>query len=428
MTTSAQQVKDNEYTILVRSGWQTVNIGDIAHTPGLLRIIERYLPGAGVVLWPNRLDRGVDRMLRKRFPRLRIVRDAPSWPNPDPRDDDPTIDQAIRESDVMVSGSGASLGSKHELKRWFAETGRPYGAFGITIGSPIGLGVTTTEQFSKSDIEIADAASFIFTRESKSLYAVRQQGLRCPHVEFVPDATFALDLRDDPAAERLLATHQLNPGEFLCAIPRLRFTPYWEIYPTRQIDPAEIAAKKAVNDEFAEQDHAKLREVIVSWVRQTGLKVLLCPEMTYQVGIAKSLVYDLLPEDVKAYVVHLNRYWLTDEAASVYRLARAVVSMECHSPIIAIANGRPGLYLRQPTDTWKGQMYADIGLGDWKFDLEAVSASEIVETILKIHNDYGTALERVAQAGALAEQRFEYAAGVIQAVVLRSQPTRRFRP
>jgi len=30
--------------VLLRSSWQTVNIGDIAHTPGVLSILRQYLP------------------------------------------------------------------------------------------------------------------------------------------------------------------------------------------------------------------------------------------------------------------------------------------------------------------------------------------------------------------------------------------------
>ena len=45
----AQQAKKR---ILFRSSWQTVNIGDIAHTPGLLALLERHRPDAEVTLWP----------------------------------------------------------------------------------------------------------------------------------------------------------------------------------------------------------------------------------------------------------------------------------------------------------------------------------------------------------------------------------------
>ncbi len=35
-------------TILLVSGWQDVNIGDIAHTPGLLHVLETFLPEAKI--------------------------------------------------------------------------------------------------------------------------------------------------------------------------------------------------------------------------------------------------------------------------------------------------------------------------------------------------------------------------------------------
>ena len=52
--------------ILLRSSWQTVNIGDIAHTPGVLALLERHLPAAEVSLWPSHLDNGVEVSLRHR--------------------------------------------------------------------------------------------------------------------------------------------------------------------------------------------------------------------------------------------------------------------------------------------------------------------------------------------------------------------------
>ena len=37
--------------LLLCSGWQTVNIGDVAHTPGALAVIEAHIPDAEVTLW-----------------------------------------------------------------------------------------------------------------------------------------------------------------------------------------------------------------------------------------------------------------------------------------------------------------------------------------------------------------------------------------
>src|SRR5688572_18253519 len=60
--------------IVLRSSWQTVNIGDIDHTPGVLALLEKHIPEADVTLWPMDVRNGVEEMLRGRFPRLRFAR------------------------------------------------------------------------------------------------------------------------------------------------------------------------------------------------------------------------------------------------------------------------------------------------------------------------------------------------------------------
>lgn len=205
------------------------------------------------------------------------------------------------------------------------------------------------------------AAKFVFCRDTDSLTALQKSPIKGPKTDFGPDATFALDLRDDAAADKLLTEHKLEPGKFLCAVPRLRRTPYWEIHPDRTKPNPE---RSAVNEAFADRDHAKLREGIVAWVREIKLPVFLVPEMTYAVPRLRPLLFDPLPDDVKPSVRVLPRYWLTAEAASVYAKAAAVASFEMHSPIMAVANGTPAVLLRQPTDTRKGQMWRDVGLTD----------------------------------------------------------------
>ena len=57
--------------ILLRSSWQVVNIGDIAHTPGVLALIEKHLPEAEVRLWASPdLSPEVIAMEHKRFPNI----------------------------------------------------------------------------------------------------------------------------------------------------------------------------------------------------------------------------------------------------------------------------------------------------------------------------------------------------------------------
>lgn len=85
-----------------------------------------------------------------------------------------------------------------------------------------------------------------------------------------------------------LTRREFEERRFACSVPRLRYTPYWK--EGRKAAPEEIARKTAVNEQFAEADHAKFRAAIVAWVRQKGHKALLCPEMTYQVGCSSCTV------------------------------------------------------------------------------------------------------------------------------------------
>ena len=104
-----------------------------------------------------------------------------------------------------------------------------------------------------------------------------------------------------------------------------------------------------------------------------------------------------LPEDVKAKVIK-REYWLPDEAASIYARAHSVLSFECHSPIIAAANGTPMFYLRQPEDTIKGQMYYDLGLADWVFEIEESEGEQIASKLIGIYKDYQGATDKLAEA------------------------------
>ncbi|HRE82618.1 MAG TPA: polysaccharide pyruvyl transferase family protein, partial [Opitutaceae bacterium] len=163
--------------------------------------------------------------------------------------------------------------------------------------------------------------------------------------------------------------------------------------------------KDAINERTTEKDHAKLREMIVSYVRATKNKVMCCAEMTYQVQMAKDVLVDPLPEDVKKNVVWRDTYWLPDEAASIYSKAQAVISVECHSPLIALHVGTPTFYVRQPTDTCKGQMYRDIGANDWFFEVDETSGPQLWSRLESIHRDSAAAKAKVKSIMAGVEQR-----------------------
>jgi polysaccharide pyruvyl transferase WcaK-like protein len=367
--------------ILLRSSWQTENIGDIAHTPGMLALLEQYRPDAEVTLWPNPLTPNVEALLLRRFPKLRIASTKADQ------------DEALEHCDFFLHGSGPSLVGAREVERARA-IGKPYGIGGITL----------SDEGIEKNRELLTAAQFVFTRDTDSLKALKASGIKGPKMDFGPDATFALDLRDDAAADKLLKEHGLEPGKFLCAIPRLRWTPYWEIRPAASKPNPQ---KSAVNEAFADRDHAKLRAAIIAWVRETDQRVFLVPEMTYAVSRLRPLLFDPLPEDVKPRVAVLGRYWLTAEAASVYAKAAALASFELHSPIMAIANGTPAIVLRQPTDTRKGQMWRDVGLNDWIFEIDDATGDEIARRVVEVGRDPAAARTLVARAQTYARDKMK---------------------
>lgn len=370
-------VSQKNPVILVVSGWQDVNIGDIAHTPGLLHIFETFLPDARVILWKRSQGEEVKKLLNMNFPKVKVIYGSV---NSEKDTESPEVIDAMKEADIMVHGSGPSLVGADNLACWMKYSDKPFGVFGVTIEKP-----------GEYHQGILKKSSFIFTRETLSIEHLKKAGVEGPDIQFAPDATFYLSIHDDEKAGEFLKASGLEEKKFICAIPRLRYTPYHLFKPERNgWTDEKIKQVEETNLKFKEQDHAKLREAIIVWVRETGNKVLICPEMTYEVDIMDELLIDPLPPDVKPFVIK-HGYWMPDEAASVYAKAHTVLSFECHSPIIAAANGTPFFYLRQPEDTIKGQMYYDLGFNEWVFEIEQTEGKQVAERLRDVWKDYGKA-------------------------------------
>ncbi|MEW4562377.1 polysaccharide pyruvyl transferase family protein [Bremerella sp. JC770] len=378
--------------ILLRSSWQTVNIGDIAHTPGVLRILKQHLPEAEITLWPSSIDNGVDELLLTEFPGLKIAKKG-----------SPELAQAFQECDFLLHGSGASIVAQNDLIQWKEKTGKPYGIYGITF--PMKKSASTSAQSGDAmqrAVEVLNGASFVYFRDSKSLELAKSLGAKSPIMEFGPDGAFACDLRDADRAKAFMAEHDLEEGKFLCCIPRLRYTPYWLIKKGRAFD----AKKHARNEEMKEHDHAPLREAIIEVVNNTDLKVLVCPEDRTQMAVGKEMIIDKLPADVLKRVAWRPDYWLTGEAVSVYVRSAGLFGNEMHSPIMCIGHGVPAVVCRFDEQTSKGFMWEDIGLGEWLFDHDSAEDQQrIASTVLDIAQNPDAAKAKAAQAKAFVEQR-----------------------
>jgi polysaccharide pyruvyl transferase WcaK-like protein len=373
--------KKTNPTILLVSGWQDVNIGDIAHTPGLLHVLETFMPESKIILWKRSNGEEVKKLLNKNFPKVQILYGGV---NTEKDVENPEILKAFEEADLMIHGSGPLLVGADNLACWMKHTTKPFGVFGTTLQNP-----------NEYHTGILKNASFIFTRETISIEHLKKVGIEGQQVQFAPDATFYLNIRDDEKGFQFLKENGLDDKKFICAIPRLRYTPYHQFNPNKNgWSDEKIKQVEETNLKWKEIDHAKLREAMIAWVRETGNKVLVCPEMTYQVEIMDELLIHPLPEDVKPFVLKRS-YWLPDEAASVYSKAHTVLSFECHSPIIAAANGTPCFYLRQPEDTIKGQMYYDLGFNDWTFEIEQTEGKQIADRLREVWSDYPAALAKL---------------------------------
>jgi polysaccharide pyruvyl transferase WcaK-like protein len=367
-------------SLLLVSGWQTVNIGDIAHTPGMIHLLKTYFPELKITLWPNDIDLQEEQSLMSYFPDLVIVKDDFALTG---RAGSKEAFSAIEEADFMLHGSGPGIVGLQKLQLWRERTGKPYGIFGVTIGN-------VDEELK----EVLNGASFIYTRETLSLKVLQEAGVTGPVTGFGPDATFFLPDRNEASAAFYMESRKLEDRKFICVVPRSRFTPYHRVHVRINRSREQTDRVIAENLKYAEEDFRKLREVIIRYVSETGNTVILCPEMEYQTELYEPYLYNPLPPEIKNHIL-MHPYWQPGDAASLYARAAAVVSMECHSPIIALVNGTPALYVRQPSDTIKGQMYYDLKLDDWIFEIEETSGEQIAGRVIEILNSWPESFEKV---------------------------------
>lgn len=381
----------NPIKIVLRSGWQVENIGDIAHTPGMLALLEKYVPGAEVTFWPyyHYLPDNEVEMIRKRFPKVKIVEgklDAAGKASTS------ELETVIQDAHFMLHNSGPATIGWADLVVFKKVFKKPFGVFGVTYGL-----------YNTPEKEILSEADFVYFRDSVSLQKAKDVGIRAPIMEFTPDAAFSIDVTDDTKAVSFLAENGLEEGKFFCVIPKHRATPVWlHKHKNRPFDPA----RNDRNESMKEHDHIPLREAITEVVRKTNMKILITHEDETQLPIGKEWVLDKLPEDVKPNVVWRSTPWLPDEAVSIYKRAAGYFGFEMHSPIMCIAVGTPAIVVRWEEQSSKGIMWRDIGLGDWLFDFDKEEEIKLfVPTVLKMATNLKAAKGKAAKAKKFAQEK-----------------------
>ncbi len=387
-------------TILLKSAWDTVNIGDIGHTPGTLRILEEHLPDVHVIVWAMALDDRVRGMLTRRFPKAEIVQG---------KIDDPQLASAFQRADLVIQNSGMSQDTS--LAARCVLLGKPFGFYGQSFFP----GFVEGEK-GRANIALLDKAAFIYCRDSRTLAILRGAGAKPQVLEFAPDGCFGIDVRDDARALAFMKKHGLEERKFIT----LQLRTQTAKHPGKDNPPLNPLHPTPQQQAEDERRAAKHRELVTAWVRQTGFKVLIAPEVKKEMEHNKRLIHDPLPADIKPQVVNCEAFWNADEAASVFARAHTCICHEPHSLIIALANGTPVIHTFSEFHSPKCWMFEDIGLPEWLLEFDSTPSVRMTETLLAIHRDYPAALAKVKTAMAFVRERHAATMRGIEGLLLSS--------
>jgi polysaccharide pyruvyl transferase WcaK-like protein len=363
--------------ILLISGWNLHNMGDVAITPGFLRLVQTHFPEARVTVLLQTFPDELGKYLTERFPDVQCI------PNEFQGGEklSPRMEELFAGADLLVLNSGMTLSYGYYGNEWEKyiprilaflkadQSGVPFGIFGHSfdmIKPP-------------ADIlyrDVLNRAAFLYTRDSESLKVLRAAGVAPKEMSFGPDVTFAFDLRDDRAARELMSRHRLEPGKFTAFVPRL------DVNRFRQ--------------DGREKEHAAQTVAILErYAEQAREPVVLVHEVTRMLKPVKEMVYDRLSESALRFVRFEPDYWMPDAAYSTYAAARMVVSMEMHSVILGLAAGTPSIHPHFKEAGLKQWMLRDLGISEWLIDQDENSAGAIADRMLSIHADTPAARRKV---------------------------------
>jgi hypothetical protein len=399
---ASANVFEPQKTVLLQCAWAVKNIGDIGHTPGTLRFLEQYLPEAKVILWAANTNQQVDSMLMKRFPKLEIVKGSLSQK-------DGPVQEAIKRSDFFLRGPG--MGQPTDFMKYCNQVGKPWGLQGQSYFPDMVTGPGAEER-----IALLNTAAFIYCRDSKTLKTLQAAGVKPPVLEFAPDGCFGIDVRDEAKALARMSKHGLEEKKFITMQLRTHTptSPGVDDKRPQKLNPLHPTPENIAHD----TRRAKVyQDLIAMWVKQTGWKVVIAPEVYKEMEYNKKFIYDPLPDDLKQHVVNFDEFWNVDEACSFYARAHTVICHEPHTPIMALAVGTPMMHTFSEFHSPKCWMFKDIGLEEWAPEFDSTPAEKMFEILMGIHKDYPSAQTKVKRAMAYVEERAASQMNVLKRVV-----------
>ncbi|MBC7924476.1 MAG: polysaccharide pyruvyl transferase family protein, partial [Bryobacteraceae bacterium] len=313
-------------SILLISGWNLYNIGDVAITPGFLRLVQTHFPDAQVTVLLQTFPKELGDYIKQRFPDVNVI------PNEFKGGEKltPVMEEAFRSADLLVLNSGMTLSYGYYGTSWDAYISRLISFVKASeLGVPFGIyGHSFDKVDPPADIlyrDVLSRAAFIYTRDSESLKVLQKIGVKSKEMSFGPDSTFAFDLRPETDARDFLRAHDVEAGKFTAFIPRLDVSRF--------------------RKDGREKEHAaQTRAAIERYVESSKEPVVLVHEVTRMLEPVKTMIFDQLSETARKYVRFKPDYWMPDAAAAAYSKARMVVSMEMHSIILGLAAGTPSIH------------------------------------------------------------------------------------
>ncbi len=399
---AAAKASQPRKTVLLQCAWAVKNIGDIGHTPGTLRFLEQYLPEAKVILWATNTNQQVDAMLKKRFPKVEIVKGSLSRR-------DGAVQEAIERSDFFLRGPG--MGQSTDFMKYCNEVGKPWGLQGQSYFSDM-----VTGPGGEARIALLNSAAFIYCRDSKTLKTLQDAGVKPPVLEFAPDGCFGIDVRDEKKALARMEKHGLEEKKFITMQLRTHSptSPGVDDKRPRKLNPLHPTPENIADD----RRRAKVyQDLIAMWVKETGWKVVIAPEVYKEMEYNKKFVHDPLPDDLKQHVVNFDEFWNVDEACSFYARAHTVICHEPHTPIMALAVGTPMMHTFSEFHSPKCWMFKDIGLEEWAPEFDGTPTEKMFEILMGIHKDYPAAEAKVKESMAYVEERAASQMNVLKSVL-----------
>ncbi|MEX2215580.1 MAG: polysaccharide pyruvyl transferase family protein [Phycisphaeraceae bacterium] len=389
-------------TVLLQCAWATKNIGDIGHTPGTLRFLEQYLPEANVILWAASTNAEVDAMLKKRFPKVEVVKGSLG-------EKDGAVQNAIGRSDFFLRGPG--MGQSTDFMAYCRKIGKPWGLQAQSYFPDM-----VTGPGAEGRIALLNSAAFIYCRETKTIQTLKAAGVKPPVLEFAPDGCFGIDVRDDDKAIARMKKHGLEEKKFITMQLRTHSptSPGVDDKRPQKLNPLNPTPQNIADD----TRRAKVyQDLIAMWVKETGWKVVIAPEVYKEMQYNKKFIFDPLPDDLKKHVVNFDEFWNVDEACSFYARAHTVICHEPHTPIMALASGTPMMHTFSEFHSPKCWMFKDIGLEEWAPEFDSTPAQKMFDILMSIHNDYAQAQAKVKKAMNFVEERARSQMNVLKRVI-----------